>query len=73
MTRFPCSMAQAHPIYECPMVLKSQFYHNCSSNTYVANDSTFRFEYGSGPVSGFYSENTSKVMGCQSQFTLSPR
>ena len=34
------------------------FYHNCTSNTYVANDSTFRIEYGSGPVSGFYSEDT---------------
>ena len=34
------------------------FYHNCKSNTYVANDSTFRIEYGSGPVSGFYSEDT---------------
>ena len=34
------------------------FYHSCKSNTYVANDSTFRFEYGSGPVSGFYSEVT---------------
>ena len=38
-------------------------------NTYVANDSTFRIEYSSGPVSGFYSEDT----GYQSQVTLSPR
>ena len=34
------------------------FYHNCKSNTYVANDSTFRIEYDSGPVSSFYSEDT---------------
>ena len=34
------------------------FYHNCRSNTYVANDSTFRIEYGSGPVLGFSSEDT---------------
>ena len=34
------------------------FYHNCKSNTYVANDSTFRIEYGSGPMSGFSSEDT---------------
>ena len=33
------------------------FYHS-KSNTYVANDSTFRIEHGSGPVSGFYSEDT---------------
>ena len=34
------------------------FYHNCNSNTYAANDSTFRNEYGSDPVSGFYSKDT---------------
>ena len=34
------------------------FYHNCNSDTYVANDSTLRIEYGSGPVSGFSSEDT---------------
>ena len=56
-------MTQAHPIYGCPapivtMVLKSQFLPQLQSNTYVANDSTFRIEYGSGPVSGFYSEDT---------------
>ena len=31
---------------------------NCKSKTYVASDSTFRIEYGSGPVSGFSSEDT---------------
>ena len=56
-------MTQAHPIYGCPtpivtMVLKSQFLPQLQSNTYVANDSTFRIEYGSGPVSGFSSEDT---------------
>ena len=29
-----------------------------NQNTYVANDSTLRIEYGSGPVSGFSSEDT---------------
>ena len=33
------------------------------SNTYVANDSTFRIEYGSGPVSSFYSEDTVNGVG----------
>ena len=39
------------------------FYHNYKSNTYVANDSTFRIGYGSGPVSGFYSEDTVNTVG----------
>ena len=34
------------------------FYHNCKSNTCSANGSTFKFEYSSGPVSDFYSEDT---------------
>ena len=34
------------------------FYHNCKSDTYVTNDSTLRIEFGSGPVSGFSSEDT---------------
>ena len=37
------------------------FYRECKSNTYVANGSTFRIEYGSGPVSGFYSKDTVNV------------
>ena len=39
------------------------FYRNCRSSTYVANDSTFKIEYGSGPVSGFYSEDTVNIGG----------
>ena len=40
-----------HPIYECPtpivtMVLDHNFYHNCNSDTYVADDNTFTIEYG---------------------------
>ena len=59
-----CSMTQAHPIYGCPtpivtMVLKSQFLPQLEkSDTYVANESTFRIKYGSGPVSGFCSDDT---------------
>ena len=33
------------------------FYHESKSSTYVANGSTFKIEYGSGPVSDFYSED----------------
>ena len=63
-----CAMTQAHPICGCPtqivaMVLKSQFLPQNKSNTYVANDSTFRIEYGSGPVSSFYSEDTVNGVG----------
>ena len=56
-------MTQAHPICGCPtrivaMVLKSQFLPQSRSSTYVANGSTFKFEYGSGPVSVFCSKDT---------------
>ena len=58
-----CAMTQAHPICGCPtqivaMVLKSQFLPQNKSSTYVANGSTFKIEYGSGPVSVFYSKDT---------------
>ena len=39
------------------------FYHVSKSSTYVANGSTFKIEYGSGPVSGFYSKNTVNIGG----------
>ena len=54
MARLPCSMTQVHQIYECPtpivtMQLKSQFLPQLQ--IYVANNSTFRIKYDSGPVS----------------------
>jgi hypothetical protein len=36
-------------------------YASGKSSTYVANGSTFHIEYGSGPVSGFYSRDTVHV------------
>ena len=57
------------PSSDCYDGTQVTFSTTIAINTYVANDSTFRIEYGSGPVSGFYSEDT----GCQSQVTLSPR
>jgi hypothetical protein len=33
-------------------------YQSSKSSTYSKNDSTFNIEYGSGPVSGFFSEDT---------------
>ena len=63
-----CTMTQAHPICGCPtqivaMVLKSQFLPQSKSSTYVANGSTFKIEYGSEPVSGFYSKDTVNIGG----------
>ena len=45
------------------MVLKSQFLPQSKSSTYVANGSTFKIEYGSEPVSGFYSKDTVNIGG----------
>ena len=39
------------------------FYHVNKSSTYVANGSTFKIEYGSEPVSGFYSKDTVNIGG----------
>merc|ERR1719240_2502484 len=45
------------------MGLSHNFYHESKSSTYVANGSTFKIEYGSGPVSGFYSKDTVNIGG----------
>jgi hypothetical protein len=37
---------------------KHQYYDHGKSSTYVANGTTFNIQYGSGPVSGFYSADT---------------
>merc|ERR1719197_2248088 len=42
-----------------PGVFSSHHYYDSSkSSSYVANGSTFNIQYGSGPVSGFYSRDT---------------
>merc|ERR1719160_1893731 len=38
-------------------------YTHSKSSTYIANGTTFSILYGSGPVSGFYSEDTATIGG----------
>lgn len=45
-----CSGCGSHPLYD-----------DSKSSTYVKNGSTFAIQYGSGPVSGFFSEDTVTV------------
>merc|ERR1712107_682787 len=47
----------------CGWFSSHNFYHESKSSTYVANGSTFKIEYGSGPVSGFYSKDTVNIGG----------
>ena len=44
-------------------VSSHNFYHESKSSTYVANGSTFKIEYDSGPASGFYSKDTVNIGG----------
>jgi hypothetical protein len=40
------------------LLSKHHYYQHDKSSTYVANGTTFNIQYGSGPVSGFYSADT---------------
>jgi hypothetical protein len=42
---------------------KHQYYDHSKSSTYVANGTTFDIQYGSGPVSGVYSQETISIGG----------
>jgi len=45
-----------------PGLLSSHnWYNHAKSSTYKANGTTFAIQYGSGPVSGFYSSDTVKI------------
>merc|ERR1712232_1328649 len=46
-----------------PWSSKHPAYDHSKSSTYVANGTKFAIQYGSGPVSGFYSEDTMHVGG----------
>merc|ERR1712046_417733 len=49
-----------------PGILSShQYYDHSKSSTYVANGTVFNIEYGSGPVSGVYSEETISIGGIE--------
>ena len=68
VTRLPCSMAQVHPIYECPtpivtMVLKSQFLPQLQIKRLRRRRQHIQTRVYSGPVSGFYSEDTVDGVG----------
>ena len=45
----------------CGWFSSHNFYHESKSSTYEANDSIFKIEYGSSPVSDFYSSNTVNI------------
>jgi hypothetical protein len=42
---------------------KHQYYDHSKSSTYVANGTVFNIQYGSGPVSGVYSQETVSIGG----------
>jgi len=45
----------------CSFLSRHNFYHNDKSSTYTANGTKFAIQYGSGPVSGFYSSDTIEI------------
>jgi hypothetical protein len=44
---------------------KHQYYDHSKSSTYVANGTTFNIQYGSGPVSGVYSQESVSIGGVE--------
>jgi len=46
-----------------PLLSSHSIYKHEDSSTYVANGTVFKIQYGSGPVSGFYSADTVAVAG----------
>jgi hypothetical protein len=46
-----------------PLLSSHHLYHHDQSSTYVPNGTVFNIQYGSGPVSGFYSKDTVVVGG----------
>jgi len=46
-----------------PFLSSHKIYEHDKSSTYVANGTVFKIQYGSGPVSGFYSADTVAVAG----------
>merc|ERR1711998_746778 len=47
----------------CGILSKHNFYHHDKSSTYTKNGTTFNIQYGSGPVSGFYSRDAMTLGG----------
>jgi len=45
------------------LLSKHQYYDHSKSSTYVANGTIFNIQYGSGPVSGVYSQDTASIGG----------
>jgi hypothetical protein len=43
------------------IISRKDIYNSKKSSTYVPNGTTFNIQYGSGPVSGFYSEDTMTI------------
>jgi hypothetical protein len=47
------------------LLSKHQHYDHSKSSSYVANGTVFKIEYGSGPVSGVYSQETISIGGVE--------
>lgn len=45
----------------CSFLTRHHLYHESKSSSYGANGTAFKIQYGSGPVSGFYSEDTISI------------
>lgn len=45
----------------CSFLTKHHLYHSEKSSSYAANGTQFKIQYGSGPVSGFYSADTISI------------
>ena len=62
-------MTEAHPICAWPIpdccgwFSSQNFFHENKSSTHVVNGSTFKIEYGSGLVAGFYSKDSVSIGG----------